>query len=70
METIRGQLKTPAYNNGVRKNIHLITDADSVMVDIHGETGTLADRLTDLGDGIEITSNQPTRPCVWFQVKD
>lgn len=71
METIIARLQTPADDNGVRKDIHLITDADAITVQ-DPDTGrvlSLTEKLEDIGTGIITSSEQPDKPCTWFQLK-
>ena len=69
METIVARLQTPADDNGVRKDIHLMTDASAVMVGDAEHSSTLSEVLEYVGGGIAISSTQPSRACTWFQIK-
>lgn len=69
METIVARLQTPADDNGVRKDVHIMTGSDAVIVGDAEHSTTLTERLEDLGGGITISSEQPTRACTWFEIK-
>jgi hypothetical protein len=63
MASIVGKLQTPADDNGVRKDIHLITEANAVIVD---DDNTLGDWIQEHHNGgVEISSAQPSKPCIW-----
>ncbi len=70
METITARLQTPADDDGVRKNVNLITDATAVSVKADDTRSmSLQDRLDEIGGGTVLSANQPNRACVWFQIK-
>ena len=70
METIIGRLQTPANEDGIRKDIHLMTDGDAVTINTSdGRNITLNDRLDELGGGTVISRDQPNRSCIWYQIK-
>lgn len=68
IEKIKARLQTPADSNGVRKDIHLITTTDEVIVPGNdGEEKKLSDVLNDIHAKIEIGTEQPLYPTVWFR---
>lgn len=69
METIVARLQTPADDNGVRKDIHLLTDSDAVMVGNSEHSTTLTEVLTEMGSGIVISRYRPSKACTWFEIK-
>lgn len=69
MEAIIARLQTPADNDGIRKDIHLMTDGEAVTVKSGNRTITLQDRLDEIGGGPVVSEDQPARECMWFQVK-
>lgn len=70
METIIGRLQTPADEDGLRRDIHLLTDGDAVTINTSdGRNITLNDRLDEIGGGTVISREQPQRACIWYQVK-
>ena len=64
MEKIIGRLQTPQDSNGERKDIHLITDADAVLID---DNSTLTDYIEKNGLGIQMQEEQPTSACFWIK---
>lgn len=62
-EAYTARLQTPADENGNRMDIHLVTDADSVIVD---ENTTLKEKLGQMG--IIMSKEQPKFPCLWARV--
>lgn len=69
MDTITARLQTPADEHGVRKNIHLITDSDAVMVKKGSITESLTDVLDEVGNTITISTDKPTSACIWYEIK-
>lgn len=69
METIIGRLQTPADEDGIRKDVHLMTDGDAVTVSADGRTITLQERLDEIGSGAVISPDKPDRACLWYEVK-
>lgn len=61
-ERIIGRLQSPADENGVRHDIHLITTADAV---IYNDEYTLKDKMDQLEPTLSKT--KPSHPGVWFQ---
>lgn len=73
-DKIKGRLQTPIdETTGERKDIHLITTSDEVLVsDTNNETKTLTDVLKNLHTNIVISSvdSKPTYPTLWFRTDD
>lgn len=65
MSAIIGKLQTPADDNGVRKDIHLITEATAVIID---SDTTLADWCQDHTTGpVVISTSKPSQPGIWIE---
>lgn len=69
MDTITARLQTPADDYGVRKDIHLITDADAVVVKDGSVTKSLTEVLASVGGKINISTDKPASACIWYEVK-
>lgn len=63
-DVIIGRLQTPADDNGVRKDIHILTGIEAVVVD---EGKTLKDKLPELE--VQISSVEPDFSSIWAEVK-
>ena len=62
---ITGRLQTPTDENGQRKDIHLITTTDEVIVNPESANPvTLTERLDQISS-IVIKGSKPAYPCVW-----
>ena len=61
-ERIIGRLQTPADENGVRIDVHPITDASAVIYDDDNTVRDKIDRLTPT-----ISKNKPATPGWWIQ---
>lgn len=66
-EKISMRLQTPPDENGNRKDIHLVTSSDEVIVDPDGENITLTNKLTQIST-IQIQENKPEFPCIWAKL--
>ena len=66
-ERIIARLLSPADSSGTRKDIHLVTNSDEVIVD---DNTTLTEKLNQLGKGAIITRNggKPNFPCLWIDI--
>lgn len=72
-DKIKGRLQTPIDSNGERKDIHLITTSDEVLVpDGQNEPKVLTNVLNNMHTNIVISSvdRKPTYPTVWFRTND
>lgn len=70
---IKGRLQTPVDGSGNRKDIHLITTSDEVLVpDGANEPKILTDVLGDIHTSFVISSidDQPSFPTVWFRTNE
>ena len=63
-EKISMRLQTPPDENGKRKDIHLVTSAEEVIV---SEGVSLSDKLNQIAS-IQIQENKPTFPCIWAKL--
>ena len=64
-EKISMRLQTPADDQGVRKDIHLINTTDEVIVDPDSPNSlTLTEKLNQIGT-IQISGTKPNFPCIW-----
>lgn len=71
-DKIKGRLLTPENSKGERKDIHLITTSDEVLVpNSSGEMEILSDVLDELkkSSDIEVGSVKPTHSALWFKTK-
>lgn len=79
-DIIKSRLLTPEDDDGNRKNVHLVTSAECVVVtqtsDDGSETETTLDKvIEDLskntgGDGgIVVGDEEPTKNCIWFDTR-
>lgn len=72
-EKITARLQTPEDANGVRKDVHLITTAEEVIVHPGSEQAEALEsylgKISSGDDPVIIADNQPTvnRPTMWFQ---
>ena len=65
MASIIGKLQTPADDSGVRKDIHVITEANAVIVD---DDTTLTDWISDHANaGVTVSTKQPNQAGIWIQ---
>lgn len=62
MDKIIAKLQTPVDSSGVRKEVHLITSPDAVIID---GTTTLGDIINNFGVGLTITRTKPAYACIW-----
>ena len=72
-EKITARLQTPANEEGVRKDIHLMTTTDEVIVDYGTDyPRTLTEKLEELNTngtlGVKVTTEKPESPCVWVKI--
>lgn len=76
---IKGRLQTPVNEKGERTDIHLVTDAECVIVrKTNNMTGaeevTTLDKVLKSGTssggdgGIVIGNTEPDHSCIWFNV--
>lgn len=63
-DVVVGRLQTPSDENGVRKDIHILTGIEAVVVD---NTKTLKDKLPELE--VQISNVEPSFPSIWAEVK-
>ena len=72
-EKITARLQTPANADGVRKDIHLMTTTDEVIVDYNTDyPRTLTEKLEEMGTngtlGVKVAKEKPESPCVWVKI--
>ena len=64
-EKISLRLQTPADDNGNRKDVHIVTSSDEVIVDqLSDESKTLTEVLKEMGT-IQVQEEQPEFACIW-----
>lgn len=64
------RLQTPPDENGDRKDVHIVTTADEVIVDPDTPNAVnLSTKLSQMGS-IQIQKTQPKFPCIWAQPVD
>ena len=64
------KLQTPADGAGRRKDIHLITSSDEVIINPDtSDSMTLTEKLKSLTD-IKIQRDKPTSPGLWARIID
>jgi hypothetical protein len=66
LNKISMRLQTPPDETGNRKDIHIVTTSDEVIVNPDSSSSmTLTERL---GHGeVQITDEKPSFPCIWAQ---
>lgn len=71
MEKISVRLQTPITDeNPVRKDIHIVTSSDEVIVDKgDGDSKTLTEVLGEI-NGIQLQTAKPNFPCLWAKPLD
>lgn len=71
-EKIRGRLQTPEDSEGNRKDIHLITTSDEVLVpdSDSNEHKILTDVLNDIHTNIVIGTTKPNYSTLWFRTNE
>lgn len=64
-EKISLRLQTPVDDNGNRKDVHIVTSSDEVIVDqLSDESKTLTEVLKEMGT-IQVQEEQPEFACIW-----
>ena len=72
MATIKARLRTPADPNGIRQNIDVITNADSVVFE-NGQTldealAEIAESSMHAGLIISESTDKPNPPAMWGEI--
>lgn len=69
-EKISVRLQTPVDEHGNRKDIHVVTSSDEVIVDqLSDEAKTLTEVLKEMGT-IQVQDQQPEFACIWAKPID
>lgn len=62
---VRARLQTPVDENGERKDIHLVTSVEEVIVD---ENTMLNEKINQME--VQISETEPDFDCLWLNVKE
>lgn len=58
------RLQGPPDENGVRDELHPITDVDCV---IYNDETTLKEKIESIGEGIVVSESTPDHSCLWVK---